>query len=176
MASGFPRVLVDALFASIRDERSAPTLSEMREKLLAVRATRRFDESDSTIVGVIEPSYSDTQKRAADRVRRRADDALRNLPSGRGNRRYYPRSNGIDSATLCALMVSVKLDWPGVTNRQAQAFSEGLYAKAGGDVERRGGTPNQTDGFWRDHLRAARKWRNSPIAHVIERTISCSVQ
>jgi hypothetical protein len=82
-----------------------------------------------------------------------------------GNKRYYPQPDGIDPATKCALIVSVKLNWPGVRTRQAQAACQALYAAAGGDVK---GTPNRTDGFWRDHLREARQWRKHVFCRVIE--------
>ena len=164
----FPRVFIAALRDSIEAERAAPTRSEMAKKMVAVRESRKFDETDSNMLAVFEPNFSDRERRTPERVRKCADKALRDLRQGKGNNRFYPRPDGINSATLCALMVSVKSGWPALTNSQAQAKCEALYAAAGGDVERRGGTPNRTDGFWRDHLRMAREWRDSVISRRIE--------
>ena len=167
--AAFPRALIGALRASIEAELAAPTRSEMAKKVLAARQSRQFDETDSNMLALIDPNFSERRKRTPERVRKRADKALRGLRQGKGNKSFFARPEGIASATLCALMVSVKLNWPGVTNRKAQAVCEALYAASGGDVERRGGTPNRTDGFWRDHLRAARKkWRSSILTSIIE--------
>jgi hypothetical protein len=66
-------------------------------------------------------------------------------------------------------MISIKFGWPAVTNQQAQEVCEKLWAAAGGNVQRRGGICHRKDGFWRDHLRIARrKWRDTPIAHRIQ--------
>jgi hypothetical protein len=144
----------------------------MAKAALVARETRQFDENDPNALALFgEQNFSDRQHRTPERVRKRATKALRDLRQGKGNKRFYPRPNGIDVATQCALIVSIKLGWPPVTNKQAQATCEELYAVSGGDVERRGGRPNQTDGFWRDHLRAARKWRKSILAPVIERAL-----
>ena len=53
---------------------------------------------------------------------------------GKGNKSFHPRPEGIDPATQCALIVSIKLNWPTFRNRQAQAMCEALYAAAGGDL------------------------------------------
>jgi hypothetical protein len=66
-------------------------------------------------------------------------------------------------------MISIKFGWPAVTNQQAQETCEKLWTAAGGDVQRRGGTCHRKDGFWRDHLRIARRqWRDTLIAHRIQ--------
>ena len=93
--------------------------------------------------------------------------ALEDLREGKRNRPFYPRSDGIGAATKCALIISVKLNWPGVRTRQAQAACQALYAAAGGDIK---GTPNCTDGFWRDRLREAqsKQWRDTLYSRIIE--------
>jgi hypothetical protein len=105
-------------------------------------------------------NFSDCESRTPEQVRKLADEAVRALrQQGKGNKRYYPQPEGIDPATKCALIVSVKLNWPPVRNRQAQAACQALYAAAGGDIKRPGSTPNPsaTDGAWRDHLREAQR-------------------
>jgi hypothetical protein len=135
-------------------------------------------------LGLIEPNFSDRQRRTPEQVRKLADKALRDLrrPSkgnkrhGKGNKRYYPQPDGIDPATKCALIVSIKLNWPAPRNRRTQAMCEALYAAVGGDVKRRGGTPNRAerDGFWRDHLRMAqsKQWRDTLYSRTIERALT----
>jgi hypothetical protein len=84
---------------------------------------------------------------------------------GRGSGRYFVRPDGIGAPTLCALMISIRFGWPAVTNQQAQEACEKLWAAAGGD----GGISHRNDGFWRDHLRGARRqWRDTPIAQRIQ--------
>jgi hypothetical protein len=43
-------------------------------------------------------------------------------------------------------MISIKFGWPAVTNQKAQAACEKLWAEAGGDLQRRGGTCHRKDG------------------------------
>jgi hypothetical protein len=169
LADGLPLLLVAGLRAAIEGERQAPTRKHVIEILRKVRATGKFDEADPVQVGLLEPNFSDRNRRTRERVRMCADQLLkehrRRRPGkhGRGSGRYFVRPNGIGAPTLCALMVSVKIGWPAVTNRQALEACDKLWAAAGGDVKRRGGTQNRKDGFWRDHLRKAGQWRDSEI-------------
>ena len=154
-------VVIAELRAAIEADRDQLTRSKMAKQVEAVRASRQFDELDPNMLALFEPNFSDRVRRTDERTRKLADKALRDLRpvkrnerQGKGNKRYYPQPEGIDPPTKCALIVSVKLNWPGVRTKQAQAACQALGAAAGGDVK---GTPNQTDGFWRDHLRAAQK-------------------
>jgi hypothetical protein len=153
---------------------------------VAARESREFDDTDLNMLGLIEPNFSDRQRRTAERVRKLADKAVRDFrQQGKGNKPFHPRPEGIDSATLCALIVCVKLGWPGVRNRQTQAMCEALYAAAGGDIKRRGWTSKSWTegfGFWRDHLREAqrrfggdqarRQWRDHVFRGYIESALA----
>jgi len=146
--------VIEGLRANIQADRAQATRAEVAKKVEAVRASRQFDELDPNMLGLFEPNFSDREHRTLDQTRKRAAEALDDLREGKGNKPFHPRPEGPDPATLCALIVSIKLNWPGVRTRQAQAACQALYAAAGGDIK---GTPNRTDGFWRDHLRAAQK-------------------
>jgi hypothetical protein len=169
-----PCVVIVALRDSIEAERGQPTRSEMAKRVAAARESRQFDETDPNMLAVFERNFSDRKRRTSERTRKFADKELLNLRQGKGNKPYYPRPDGIDSATLCALIVSEKFDWPGAINRQAQAACLVLYAAAGGDIK---GTPNLTDEFprdhlrgsWRRHLRLARhRWRDTVLSRRIK--------
>jgi hypothetical protein len=163
----FPPAVIGALRAVIADERAQPTRAEMRTKLRAVRATRTFDELDPLMLSVLEPDFCERESRTPERVRKRAGQTLRDLRQGKGNKAFYPRPGGIDSATLCALIVSERMARPAITNRQLQALCATLYVYAGADASRRGGASNKR-GFWRDHLRAARQWRDTPFGRRVK--------
>jgi hypothetical protein len=165
-----PDVFIVELCAAIKEDHAQPTRYEFAKKVEAVRASRQLDETDPNMLGLIEPNFSDRQHRTPEVVRKHADKALRDLRQGKGNKRYYPQPENISPATKCALIVSIKLNWPGVKNRQAQAMCEALYAAAGGDIKRLGGTLNraEADGFWRDHLREARRWRDHKYGRTIK--------
>jgi hypothetical protein len=138
-----PGVVIKELHDAIEADRAQPTRSEMANELVTVRASRQVDQNNPNMLAVFGANFSDCESRTPEQVRKRADEAVRDLrKQGKGNKRYYPQSEGIDPATKCALIVSVKLDWPAVTNRQAQAACEALWAVAGGDTKRRWrGTP-----------------------------------
>jgi hypothetical protein len=170
-----PPIFVAALRAAIKDEQQAPTRKNVVKILRQIRSTGEFDEADSLQVGLLEPNFSDRYSRTPQRVRKNADRLLKNYRQerpgkhGRGSGRYFVRHDAIGAPTLCALMISTKFGWPAVTNQQAQEACEKLWAAAGGDVQRRGGTCHSNDGFWRDHLRTARRqWRDTPIARRIQ--------
>jgi hypothetical protein len=173
--SWFPRHIVVGLSAAIEGERQAPHRKDVIKMLREVRATRNFDVADPLQVGLLEPNFFDRDSRSPERTRERADRLLKNYRQqkpgkhGRGSGRYVVRPDGIGAPTLCALMVSIKLGGPAATNHQARHACEKLWAAAGGDVQRRGGTPNRPDGFWRNHLWEARRhWRNTPTARRIQ--------
>ena len=175
--SWFPLHVVGALRHVIEAERQAPYRKGIIKTSLEVRATRKFDEENALQVGLFdEPNFDDRYSRTPERVRKCADHILkthrRQRPGkhGRGSGRYFVRPDGIGAATQCALMISIKFGWPPVTNQQAQEACEKLWAAAGGDVQRRGGTPNRAerDGFWRFHMREAQEWRDTPIARSIQ--------
>jgi len=161
-----PGVVIKELHDAIEADRSQATRSEIANELVTVRASRQVDEMNPNMLAVFGPDFSDCESRTPKQVRKLADEAVRDLrQQGKGNKRHYPQPEGIDPATKCALIVSIKLNWPGVRTRQAQAACQALYAAAGGDVK---GTPNRTDGFWRDRLREARQWRTHVFCRVIE--------
>jgi hypothetical protein len=153
-----PGVVIEELRAAIEAERAQATRSEIANELVTVRASRQVDETNPNMLAVFGPNFSDCENRTPEQVRKLADEAVRDLrQQGKGNKPFHPQPDGIGAATKCALIVSIKLNWPGVRTRQAQAACQALYAAAGGDIK---GTPNLTDGFWRDHLREARlRWR-----------------
>lgn len=166
-----PVVVIVELHDAIVAERAQPTRSEMAKQVAAARASREFDDTDPNMLGLFEPNFSDRERRNQERTRKLAAKALDDLREGKGNKSFHPRPQGIDPATQCALIVSIKLNWPTFRNRQAQAMCEALYAAAGGDIRRPGRAPNRsrTDGAWRDHLREAR--RLGP-KHVYSRVIA----
>jgi hypothetical protein len=167
-----PVVVIVELRDAIAADRAQATRSEMANELVTVRASRQVDETNPNMLAVFGSNFSDCESRTPEQVRKLADEAVRALrQQGKGNKRYYPQPEGIDPATKCALIVSVKLNWPPVRNRQAQAACQALYAAAGGDIKRPGSTPNPsaTDGAWRDHLREAQ--RLGP-EHVYSRVIA----
>jgi hypothetical protein len=170
-----PGVVVVELRNAIEAVRAQPTRAEMAKNVRAVRVSRQFDETDPNMLAVFEQSFLDRERRTQERTRKLADKAERGLRrEGKGNKPYYPQSDGIDPATKCALFISVKLNWPAVRNGQAQAACEALWAAAGGDVQRRAvGPPNrrERDGFWRDHLREAQKRRDTLYSRIIERAL-----
>jgi hypothetical protein len=165
--AGIPSVVIKELHDAIEADLHQPTVSKMAKRAAAVRESRQFDETDPNLVGLLEPNFSDREHRTPEQVRKLADEAVCDLrQQGKGNKPYYPQPEGIDPATKCALIISIKLNWPGVRTRQAQAACQALYTAAGGDIK---GTPNRTDGFWRDHLREARKkWRKHAYRRIIE--------
>ena len=172
-----PGVVIVELHDAIKADGDQPTVSEMAKRVAAVRESRRFDEDDPNVVGLFESNFSDREHRTLERTRKLADKAFRDLrpikgnkPS-KGNKRYHPQPEGIDPPTKCALIVSIKLNWPGVRNRQTQAACQALYGAAGGETKRLGGTPNRTDGFWRDRLREAHDLRDSKYSRIIERAL-----
>jgi hypothetical protein len=157
------------LHDAIEADHAQATRSEIANELVAVRASRQFDDTNLNMLAVFGSNLSDCENRTPEQVRKLADKAVRDLRQHRkGNKRYYPQPEGIDPATKCALIVGIKLDWPAFKNRQAQAMCEALYAAAGGDTKRLGRTPNRLDGFWRDDLREARRWRKHVFCRVIE--------
>ena len=175
MVDQLPRIFVAALRAAIKAEQQASTRKNVVKILRQIRSTGEFDEADPLQVGLLEPNFSDRYSRTPQRVRKNADRLLKNYRQerpgkhGRGSGRYFVRPDGIGAPTLCALMISIKFGWPAVTNQQAQEVCEKLWAAAGGDVQRRGGICHRNDGFWRDHLRRARRqWRDTPIARRIQ--------
>ena len=169
-------VVVKEFHDAIAAEGDQPTRAKMAKKVVAARESREFDELDQNMLAVFEPNFLDRERRTPERTRKLAAKALDDLREGKGNKPFYPRSDGIGAANKCALIVSIKLDWPAVRNRQAQAMCEALWAAAGGDTKRRWrGTPNRpepkADGFWRDHLREARQWRDTLYSRIIERAL-----
>jgi len=172
-----PGVVIVELHDAIAADGAQPTLSKMAKQVAAARASRQFDEDDPNMLAVFGSDFSDCENRTPEQVRKLADQAVRDLrQQGKGNKPYYPQPYGIDPPTKCALIVSIKLDWPGVRTRQAQAACQALYAAAGDDIK---GTPNRTDGFWRDHLRKARRWRftkdgkrNHPYSLIIKAALT----
>jgi hypothetical protein len=176
-----PFLFVAGLRAAIKEEQEAPRRENVIDLLRQVRTTGEFDEADRLQVELLEPNFADRYTRTPERIRKRADRLLREYRRqrpgnhGRGAGRYFVRPDGIAASTLCALMISVKFRWPPVTNGQAQDASEELWAAAGGDIRRRGGTHNRSDGFWRDHLREAQRFRGSNLSRRIELAVSCFV-
>jgi len=166
-----PVVVIVELHDAIVAERAQPTRSEMAKQVAAARASREFDDTDPNMLGLFEPNFSDRERRNQERTRKLAAKALDDLREGKGNKRFYPRSDGIGAATKCALIVSIKLNWLGVRTKQAQAACQALHAAAGGETKRLGGTPNRTDGFWRDRLREALQWRDTLYSRIIERAL-----
>ena len=166
-----PGEVIEGLRANIEAERDQPTRAEIAKTVEAVRASRQFDDADPNMLALFGPNFSDCESRAPEQTRKLAAKALDDLREGKGNKSFHPRPQGIDPATQCALIVSIKLNWPTFRNRQAQAMCEALYAAAGGDIRRPGRAPNRsrTDGAWRDHLREAR--RLGP-KHVYSRVIA----
>jgi hypothetical protein len=167
-----PDVVIKELHDAIEGYHAQPTLAEMAKELVAARESRQFDDTDPNMLALFnERNFSDRERRTSKQTRRLADKAVRDLrQQGKGKKRYYPQPEGIDPATKCALIVSVKLNWPGVRTRQAQAACQALYAAAGGKTKR--GTPNRTDGFWRDRLREAQKLgRDHRYSRIIERAL-----
>jgi hypothetical protein len=159
-------VVIKELRDAIAAEFAQPTRSKMAKKVVAARESREFNDTDPNMLAVFEPNFSDRERRTPKQTRKLAAKALDDLREGKGNKPYYPQPEGIDPATKCALIISIKLNWPGVRTRQAQAACQALYTAAGGDIK---GTPNRTDGFWRDHLREARKkWRNHAYRRIVE--------
>ena len=160
-------VVIQELHDAIQADLDQPTRSKMANKLVAARESREFDDTDPNMLAVFEPNFSDRERRNPEQTRKLAAKALEDLREGKGNKPFYPRSDGIGAATKCALIISVKLNWPGVRTRQAQAACQALYAAAGGDIK---GTPNCTDGFWRDRLREAqsKQWRDTLYSRIIE--------
>jgi len=149
----------------------------MAKRVAAVRESRRFDEDDPNVVGLIEPNFSDREHRTLERTRKLADKAFRDLrpikgnkPS-KGNKRYHPQPEGIDPPTKCALIVSIKLNWPGVEPDKLRPLAKHCTGPQGGETKRLGGTPNRTDGFWRDRLREAHDLRDSKYSRIIERAL-----
>jgi len=167
-----PVVVIVELHDAIVAERAQPTRSEMAKQVAAARASREFDDTDPNMLGLFEPNFSDRERRNQERTRKLAAKALDDLREGKGNKRFYPRSDGIGAATKCALIVSIKLNWLGVRTKQAQAACQALHAAAGGETKRLGGTPNRTDGFWRDRLREALQWRDTLYSRIIERALT----
>jgi hypothetical protein len=164
-----PGEVIAGLRANIGAERDQPTRTEIAKKVEAVRASRQVDDNDPNMLALFGPDFSDCENRNPQQTRKLAAKVLDDLREGKGNKPFYPRPEGIGSATQCALIVSVKLDWPGVRTRQAQAACQALYAAACGDVK---GTPNRTDGFWRDRLREAQDLRGTSYCRIIERALS----
>src|SRR6516165_605110 len=167
-----PVVVIVELHDAIVAERAQPTRSEMAKQVAAARASREFDDTDPNMLGLFEPNFSDRERRNQERTRKLAAKALDDLREGKGNKRFYPRSDGIGAATKCALIVSIKLNWLGVRTKQAQAACQALHAAAGGETKRLGGTPHRTDGFWRDRLREALQWRDTLYSRIIERALT----
>ena len=167
-----PVVVIVELHDAIVAECAQPTRSEMAKQVAAARASREFDDTDPNMLGLFEPNFSDRERRNQERTRKLAAKALDDLREGKGNKRFCPRSDGIGAATKCALIVSIKLNWLGVRTKQAQAACQALHAAAGGETKRLGGTPNRTDGFWRDRLREALQWRDTLYSRIIERALT----
>ena len=167
-----PGEVIEGLRANIEAERDQPTRAEIAKAVEAVRASRQFDDADPNMLALFGPNFSDCESRAPEQTRKLAAKALDDLREGKGNKRFYPRSDGIGAATKCALIVSIKLNWLGVRTKQAQAACQALHAAAGGETKRLGGTPNRTDGFWRDRLREALQWRDTLYSRIIERALT----
>jgi hypothetical protein len=156
--------LIAGLAETIRAERDYPRRTSLRNQLTEVRQTRRFDEADSIMLSFLEPNVSDRPARTPERVRAKAHRAIIGMPKGKS--RNFPRPEGMSAATQCAFVVSVLLNWPR-KGAAAQDLCATLWAFAGGDPDRRRGSKDRKDGFWRDHLREARKWQNTPGARLL---------
>jgi hypothetical protein len=99
--------------------------------------------------------------RGVEDIEARAHAALKKVPKGQGRHTHYPRPEGLPSTTLCALIVSATSQrWPGKDNKEAQSACEALWCAAG--VPR-----HQSLAVWRDHLGAARAYRDKPEAQTI---------
>jgi hypothetical protein len=165
------RGLTAGLADAIRAERDYPTRTSLERKLAIARQTRQIDEIDPLILSWLEPGLSERTARTSERIRSKASSAISKMRKGSGRDKYYPRPEGLSAATLCALIVSVlcNWDWPPTQTKDVQDLCARFWAAADGDVERRGGSKERegklvTDGFWRDHLREAKKWRDKPEA------------
>jgi hypothetical protein len=109
-----PSVVIKELHDAIEADLHQPTVSKMAKRVAAVRESRQIDETDPNLVGLFEPNFSDREHRTPEQVRKLADEAVRDLrQQGKGNKPYYPQPEGIDPATKCALIISIKLNWPG---------------------------------------------------------------
>jgi len=77
----------------------------MAKRVAAVRESRRFDEDDPNVVGLIEPNFSDREHRTLERTRKLADKAFRGLRPIKGNKpskgnKRYLASNQTNSGRL----------------------------------------------------------------------------
>jgi hypothetical protein len=71
-----PSILIVELRDAIKAELAQPTRSEMAKRVAATRESRQFDETDPNMIGLIEPNFSDRQRRTPERVRKLADKAF----------------------------------------------------------------------------------------------------
>ena len=161
------RGLIAGLAGTIRAERHYPTRNVLRNQLIDVPG--KFDENDPVMLSFVEPNLIDPAARTPQRLRQKAKSAISEIRKGKGTNKHYPRPEGMSAATQCAFIVSVWLnwDWPSTRAKAVQNFCADVWAAAGGNTKRRGGSKGRTDGFWRDHLREARKWRDTPQARSL---------
>lgn len=158
------RGLIAGLAETIRAERDYPTRNVLRNQL--IDAPGRFDENDPVLLSLLEPDLSMRTTRSPARLRHKAKSVISQIRKGKGTDKHFPRPKGMSAATQCALIVSVCSNWP-TADKHTQELCAQLWAVAGGDQRRRGGINERLDGFWRDHLREARKWRDTPQARSL---------
>lgn len=104
--------------------------------------------------------------RALSEIASLADHASAKVRQGQGKDKHWGRPKGLAAMTLCALIVTMMWNearrrWPGMANEDAHCACEALWRIARGDG------PRQSNEVWRDHLRAARAYRDKPEGKAI---------
>ncbi len=174
--------LVAGLRSLIHGDQAYPGRPELRRRLNAiVTATRLIERElvDPVMLSLLLRNGSDwivneneTHAGLSD-IAERAKNAVERIPKKQGRAKHYGRDECFNNMDVCALIVSVAWErargnWPAVNNEQAKSACDALWGAAGGDVKRQGGAKSGTSiAVWRDHLRVAKRHRESVEAGII---------
>lgn len=174
---------VASLRSHIRADQVYPGRPELRRRLKAITAAAHLLEHeliDPVMLSLLLRDGSDwivneNQMHAGlSDISARAEGALKPIPKKQGRAKHYSRVERLQNMDVCALIVTVawkqaRGTWPGVDNEQAKRACEALWGAAGGDVKRQGGG---SIAVWRDHLRVAKRHRESVRARIVLRNFT----
>jgi hypothetical protein len=178
LVSGLKK-LTSGLTGTIRGQAAFPGRQQLRKRLKAIAVAANLIEreiSDSVVLSLLlgdDQHWTEDENatvRGVKDIAIRADLALEKVPLGKGRRMHFPRPEGLDAMTLCALIISVawyeaRKRWPGNDNKNAKRACEMLWRIASGEGRR------QSNAVWRDHLRNARELRGKPEAMAIQKAL-----
>ena len=182
---------MDTLAWTIQEERKYPTRKELQSRLKALasaietvrQAMLDLDLATLLLAGDnLFLNQNETFHGLGD-LAERVKIQLGKIPIRKGRDKFYARPDGATPQQNCALMVRILWEFvhsaaPKPDDMRAQKACAGLWAAAGGLVERGGKVighwsdrANPSTAVWRDHLRATKTLDNSEEAMFLRRSL-----